>query len=68
MLNGEALEAPSGASFFEEIKMIDKREGETKKSIPSEGPLFEKADKVILPSRDNVQPSQKKAPRQVYDN
>lgn len=45
--------------------MIDKRDGETKKPQPSEGPLFEKADKVIMPT-GNVQPSQKKAPKQPF--
>lgn len=47
--------------------MIDKRSGETKKPAPSEGPIFPKSQEVILPT-GNVQPSQKKAPKQVYDN
>lgn len=47
--------------------MIDKREGETKKSVPSQESYQPKNDKVILPT-GNVQPSQKKAPKQVYDN
>lgn len=49
--------------------MIDKREGETKKPQPTEGPLFEKANRVVMPDKSNVQPSQKKAPAQpYYDN
>lgn len=46
--------------------MIDKREGETKKPIPSEGPLFNNQGPVM--PTGNVQPSQKKAPKQPYDN
>jgi hypothetical protein len=47
--------------------MIDKREGETKKPQPSEPPIFDKSHKVVLPDRNNVQPSQKKAPKPPYD-
>lgn len=47
--------------------MIDKRDGETKKPMPSEPPIFPKSQDVVFPT-GNVQPSQKKAPRQVYDN
>ncbi|WP_161599953.1 hypothetical protein [Pseudomonas sp. MPC6] len=46
--------------------MIDKREGETKKPIPSQEPYFPRV-KQELPGKD-VQPSQKKAPKQPHDN
>jgi hypothetical protein len=47
--------------------MIDKRDGETKKPQPSQESYQPKNDKVILPT-GNVQPSQKKAPKQCFDN
>lgn len=47
--------------------MIDKRDGETKKPQPSEGPIFPKSQDVVMPKGD-VQPSQKKAPKQVYND
>lgn len=45
--------------------MIDKRDGETKKQQPSQESYFPKADKCPMPG-NNTQPSQKKAPKQVY--
>jgi hypothetical protein len=45
--------------------MIDKREGETKKPIPTEPAIFPQSQKDKCPTGD-VQPSQKKAPKQVY--
>lgn len=47
--------------------MIDKRSGETKKPQPSQESYFPKADNPPKPS-NNVQPSQKKAPGQVYND
>lgn len=47
--------------------MIDKRDGETKKPIPSEGPIFPQ-NKPAPCNPGNVQPSQKKAPKQVYSD
>ena len=46
--------------------MIDKREGVTKKPIPSQETYFPRT-KSELPTKD-VQPSQKKAPKQPYDD
>lgn len=47
--------------------MIDKREGETKKPAPSEPAIFPQA-KPVPCNPSNVQPSQKKAPKQVYSD
>jgi hypothetical protein len=57
----------SVALFYplEEVKMIDKREGETKKPQPTEPAIFPQSQKDKCPTGD-VQPSQKKAPKQVY--
>lgn len=56
---------PSAPLFFGGKAMIDKRDGETKKQQPSQDSYFPKADRSPMPS-NNVQPSQKKAPKQVY--
>lgn len=47
--------------------MIDDRSGETKKKQPSQDSYFPKSENPPLPS-NNVQPSQKKAPKQPYCN
>lgn len=44
--------------------MADKRDGFTKKPIPSQGDYFPQ-NKPVMPSKGNVQPSQKKAPGTV---
>lgn len=43
--------------------MIDNREGETKKAPKQQGSYFN--DEPAMPSKGNVQPSQRKAPKQV---
>ena len=58
---------PSAPLFFEENAMIDDRSGETKKKQPSQDSYFPKSENPPLPS-GNVQPSQKKAPKQPYCN
>lgn len=45
--------------------MIDKRGGETKKPAPSQESHQPKNDKIVMPT-GNVQPSQKKAPKQPF--
>lgn len=55
----------SESLFYEVTKMIDKREGETKKKAPSEPGIFPQ-NKPVPCNPSNVQPSQKKAPKQVY--
>ena len=47
--------------------MIDKRDGVTRKPAPSQESYQPKNDQVIMPKGD-VQPSQKKAPKQVYND
>lgn len=64
------VDKPLGASapfFMRNFKVIDKRSGETKKPAPSQESYQPKNDKVVMPT-GNVQPSQKKAPKQPFCN